>query len=185
MALATAIALGGLATSAIGAFQAGSAARSSKRAAARLGEYNAMVSEQNALATEQQTRFDQIRAQKAGRKAMGSMRAKLGASGVEMTEGAPLNLQIEQAFENELQLALIGESGKATAAGHRSDAVAFRMGAATARTAGGNMGLAGGINAGSTLLTGFGRMYSTGVFGGGSSLNAPLPNLGVQSWRYA
>ena len=152
---------------AYGQVKESNARRKAANADAEMSEFNAGVMEANARAVEQKMKFDQIVAQKKGQQAMGRLRAKLGASGAVMDEGAPLNLVVEQAFQTELQDALIGLQGQTEAAEYRSEAQAARMGAAVSRTRATNATTAGWINTGTSLLSGIGSMYSSGMFAGG------------------
>lgn len=161
MGIATAIGLGMQAGSVYAQGQA-EAAEASTQAA--LANYNARVSELNARAREQRTKFDQIRQQMRGRKVMGTLRARLGASGAMISEGAPLNLLAEQAFELELENALIGYEGMTEAAQLRSQAQFQRAQADIYRKRAGSYRRAGAIGAGATLLGGFGQMYEAGMF---------------------
>jgi hypothetical protein len=156
-----------LAATAIGAhsrYQQGLAASAQAKAQARMDEYNAQVSETNARAIRQKSIFDQIRALKAGQKRMGSLVAKLGASGAVVSEGAPANLIAEQGFENALDVALIGYEGlvregreKSAAQMYRNEAENYMMQSKYARRA-------GLMGAGTTLLSGFGTMSEKGMF---------------------
>ena len=164
MAVGTALAIGGMAMNAYGSYKSGKANKDAAKAQAALGEFNAKVSEQDAIATEMKTKFDQVRQIRMGERIMGRTRAKLGASGAVLSEGAPLAVMADQAFELELENALIGHEGMTEAARHRSDAVAMRMGASAAERRGKAAMTAGYINAGASLLSGFGSMYNQGMF---------------------
>ncbi len=166
MAIATAIGIAGLAMGAYGTYSSGQAGKKDAEAQAALGEYNAEVAEKDAKATELQTQFEQFRQIKRGAKIAGTTKAGLGASGAMVSEGAPLRLMAEQAFELELENALIGQQGRTQAARYRSDATAYRKGAQMSRARGSAAETAGNLNTGSTILQGFGSMYKQGMFSG-------------------
>lgn len=165
MGLITTIAAVGMA--AYGAYSSAKGKSDAAKGQAKIAKYNAAVAEQDARATEEMTKFEQIRQVQRGEKIMGNLRAKLGASGALLSEGAPLALQAEQAFELELENALIGQQGRTQAARYRSEAQGYRMGAKVQRRAATNALTAGWLNTGSTILGGASSMYSQGMFSGG------------------
>lgn len=120
-----------------------------------LSLYNARVGEQNARMTEARTTFEQIRHQRTARRIMGRLRARLGASGAVISEGAPLMVLAEQASELALESALIGAEGRTRAEQYRSRAAFDVMQARLFRDRGKSAMEAGYINAGTTLLSGF------------------------------
>jgi hypothetical protein len=149
---------------ALSQYRQGQYASAQAKAQARIENYNAQVAETNAEAIKQKSIFDQIRALKRGSKVMGKLRARLGASGAVMSEGAPASAIAEQGFENALDVALIGYEGmvgaaqqKSLAAGHRYSASSYLQQAKYAKSA-------GKLGAGTTLLTGFGSMSAKGVY---------------------
>ena len=162
--VATALMAAGTAMSAISMYQQGKAAEAQARGQAALNAYNARVYNQTAKAIEAKTKFDQIRHQRYGRRVMGSLRARLGASGAVMTEGAPLAVQADQAYELALENALIGYEGMVKAGQARSAAGVeqFKGGYAMARAKAARA--AGILGAGTTLLSDFGQMKYEGVF---------------------
>ena len=146
------LAVAGTGLSAYGSYAQGKAAKAEAR-------YNQQVANQNAAALEQKTQFDQMRQQKRGQSIMGSLRAKLGASGAMMTEGAPLAVVAEQAYELALENAMIGAEGRTQAEQTRSQGRVFAAQGANAMQA-------GRVGAYTSLLQGFGSMYSMGMFEG-------------------
>lgn len=164
MVFATALVAAGVGMQAYSAYAEGQAASDDARAQARITAYNAAVSERNARAVEMKTTFDQVRQAQRGRRIMGSLRAKLGASGALMDEGAPLSLQADQLMELELENALIGYEGSNEASKLRAEGALSTYQGNIFRQKAKNAETAGLIGTGSTLLSGFGKMKSEGMF---------------------
>lgn len=164
MAIGTALAIAGIGLSAYGSYKEGKANKDAAKAQEKLNLFNAQVMEENAKATELKTRFDQVRWARQGRGMEGTLRAKLGASGADTSEGAPLAAMARQAFEVELQSALIGYEGQQQAAQYRSEAQAARMGAAVDRKRASNAMTAAYLNMGSTILGGFTQGRKDGLW---------------------
>jgi len=162
MGLYTAIAAAG--TSAVGTYMQGQVASSQAKAEAAIGRRNAEVAEKDALATEVKTRFDQVRNVQEGERIVSSLRARMGASGARLDEGAPLHVIAQQTMENELQNALIGYSGRTQANRQRSQAAGYRAGAVFANARAKNAKTAGMINTGTSLLGNVGAMYDQDMF---------------------
>ena len=158
-----------IAASAYGTYSSSKAKHDAEKGQARINDYNARVAEQDARATEQMTKFEQLQQLRRGQRIMGSLKARLGASGALVSEGAPLALLADQAFELELENALIGAQGRTQASRYQSEAQGYRLGAGTARQRASAATTAGYLNVGSTILGGFSSMYGQGMFGGGSS----------------
>lgn len=155
-------------------FMQGRAAKAQAEGEEAMAEYNRKVSEQNAKAAQLKSTFDQQRQAKFGQRVMGTLRAKLGASGAVLGEGAPADLVTEQAEELALENALIGYEGQVTAGQYRSRATLYGMQADLAGQRAGAAMPAASIGAGATLLQGFGMaryMGMTGGGGGGSNIN--------------
>lgn len=148
MALSTTAALtligAGSAVSALGAIQQGRAAAAQARFQAAVQEQQATREQQLAEQREQDFRRRQSRE-------MASRRAILGASGVEASAGSPLLVSEDFAGETELQALRIRNQGEVTATRLEQQAQLTRMQGRAARTA-------GFFRAGSSLLSGFGRV---------------------------
>lgn len=165
MAWATAIAAIGTGMQAYGSYAQGKAADAESGAQARMAQYNAAVAERDARAREDKTKFDQLRQRRQGRRIMGALRAKLGAAGAVMSEGAPLAVLSDQAFELELENALIGIEGRTEAERYRSQAAFDQAQAGIYKAKGKAARTAGTIGAGTSLLQGFARMGEEGMLG--------------------
>ena len=165
MGLAASLLVGGTILGAAAQLQAGRVAEAQAEGEQAQAEYNQKVSEQNAEAARRKASFDQRRQLKAGQRAVGTLRAKLGASGAAF-EGAPEALISEQLAENALENALIGFEGLVTAGRFRSQASLFGMEAELAGMRAGAAPTAAAIGAGATLLTGFGTAKALSMFGG-------------------
>jgi len=137
--------LAGTALGAFGEYQAG-------QDQSAMAEYNAKVQEREAQAAEQKAMIESRRQAAEAARQMSTLRARMGASGVISTTGAPLEIQAEQARQSELENAMIGYEGV-------TEAQRLRSGAAQTRYAGKVAKQASRIKAGTTLLTGFGQAY--------------------------
>lgn len=180
MGLFTGLAIAGTAVSAIGAFGQGQAAKAEAEHRAAMQEYNARVNEMNAKAAEMKARFDQIQFQKRAQRIKGATRARLGASGALLTEGAPMALLGVQASELALDSSLIGYEGMVRAGRFRSGAALNQAQAKLFEDQGRRAERSSFFNVGSTLLSGFGGMATQGMFGdifgssGGGALSAGM-----------
>lgn len=161
-ALAVPLILAGAGGQAAGQIFAGQTAYEEGKAQAKIAEYNAQVQDREAQAIEQRTQIQQRREAQAAERQMGSLRAKLGASGAVTTAGTPLLLQTTQASESELQNLMIGFEGATEASRARGVASQYRMEGQMAKARGKSARTAGYLGAGTTLLTGFGNAYNKG-----------------------
>ena len=116
------------------------------RSQKKMADYNAAVSERDALAAEQKAEYDIAAHRRRTRKMLGKQRALYGKAGVTF-EGSPLLVMEETAAEAELDALAIRYSGDIAASRHRSVADIERIRGKQARKA-------GYIKAGTTLLTG-------------------------------
>jgi hypothetical protein len=106
--------------------QAQKAQEKSVRASA---EYNAQVAENEAATQEQLARneiskgiADRERQQRAAARAMGEMRANMGASGFELDSGSNLSLLAESAAEHQYDSNVIDQNAAMAAWSHRAQA---------------------------------------------------------------
>ena len=157
-----------------GALQSAKSKSNDAKNQAAMQDYNARVAEQDAAATEEQTTFAQLRQRRTAARIMGGLRAKLGASGALMDEGAPAALTADQAFELEMENTLMGQQGRTEAAKYRSEAAGYRMGAQFARKSASNALTAGWLNAGRRVIGGLGGMYEQDMFNFGGSRSGGL-----------
>lgn len=130
----------GTAASVVGNVKAGNAAKNQ-------GEFNAGIDEQNArnaisdaTSNEQQQRLDD-------RRVIASNTAAIGASGIDVNSGSPLDVLAEQHRQGELNALNVRRQGALQAQADLNDAQAQRMAGANAQTA-------SRYNAASSLLTG-------------------------------
>ena len=144
MAPATALIIGGLGLQAL--------------AQAAMAEFNAKVAEQQAQAKRNAARFQQERQAKAGERVRSGLQAQFGASGGVPSEGIPLLIEAEQVAENELENLLIGQEGEVQAQRSESQAAGFRLQSSIFKQRASNARIGGFIGAGSSLLTGFGKL---------------------------
>jgi hypothetical protein len=164
MGLAIPLMVIGTGLSALSKYRQGQYASMQAKVQARISDYNAKVAETNAEAIKQKSVFDQLRALRRGERITGRLRARLGASGAVVSEGAPADALAEQGYENALDVALIGYEGIVGAARERTKAGLYRYEAASYRKQARYARQAGTFGAGTTLLTGFGSMATGGMF---------------------
>jgi hypothetical protein len=153
---ATVMTYAGTAVAAAGAIQQGRVAEAQGRSAQTIASYNALVQEREARAIEQKAKFDQMRQAEAAARVKSQLRAKMAGTGTLPDVGTNLLFQGEQAAELELENFLIGYEGEIGAGRARSQAEIDRLQGKIYRQKGKAGRRASYINAGSTLLTGFG-----------------------------
>lgn len=142
----TAIMLVGTAIAGIGAIQQGQDAKNAS-------EYNAAVAEQGAVASRQQAAANAAAAERESRKRLGAMEASYGASGVNLSEGSPLEILQQSARDAEMDRLNIIYGGEVRAGGYSNTATLDRYRGEAAETS-------GYLRAGSELLGGYGRSQS-------------------------
>jgi hypothetical protein len=134
--------LAGAGLQAYGQYQAGEEANA-------VAKYNQQVKEREAQAAEQQSLVQSRKQAQAAARQMSELQAGLGASGAVTTAGAPLSIISEQAQQSELENLEIGYEGLQEASKLREEGKMIRREGKTARRA-------ARIQAGASLLTGFG-----------------------------
>lgn len=147
--------------------------KSNKAAAAmsrRIGEFNALVNEEEAALVRRETHLQQIRDLEEGERAVGTLRARMGVSGARLDVGAPLRAEAELAQELDINQLLLAYEGEKAARRFENEAALNRMGGSLTAQQYNAQATANLIKAGSTLLSGvstlgreFGRA-STPVF---------------------
>lgn len=163
MGFAALLTAGGIGLQAFGKYREAQYAEAQAKAQADMMRYNQQVAEQNAKAIEAKTTFDQLRELRRGKKRVGRLRARLGASGVLMDEGAPANILAEQAYENALEVGLIGYEGQVAASRQRSAGTLYGAQAGIYKDRASSYKQAGRLGVGTTLLTGFSGMGQQGM----------------------
>jgi len=144
-----------------GQIYGGISAKEEGKAQESIENYNAAVEEQRAKAIELKTEFEQQRQAEAGARIKGLQLAGAGASGLVVSEGAPLLSAAMQASELELENLLIGYEGITEAARARSQAAEYRMRGKLAKQRGKSEMIGKFLEAGGTLLTGFSEFGET------------------------
>ena len=151
---------------AAGQIKEGQAASAEAKSQKNIANYNAQLMESQAVATEAASRYKQKKQGQEGERIKGSLLAKLGASGADITQGAPVDLMAEQATELEQESAMIGYEGQLAAAQARSQATIDRMQAKIYGQKAKTVKTASYLSAGATLLTGLGTAgYMSGAPG--------------------
>lgn len=151
-------------------------AQQSGAAAAAASQYNANVELQRAQIATQQSQTDATQVAQDTERRLGQARADFGAAGVVPDSGSPLLVMSDQAAQGELARQLTLYRGQIAALSDQEQAQLDLFNAGQSSTA-------GNIRAGTTLLTGAGRLF--GSFGGtggaqpsspgGDTLGAPQP----------
>lgn len=136
--------VGGTALSAYGMRQSGQAQKAT-------GKYNSDLAKNEAIAKEQQSRFESLQMQKDKERLTAAQRAGFAKGGSMITEGTPLLLMAEQAGTMELDI-LNNQRNRAM------EAMALRSQATLDKYAGNQAAKAGTIGAGGTVLSGLGSV---------------------------
>jgi hypothetical protein len=148
LATSTWVAIGATATvvgagvSAYGMYQSGQAQKA-------MGKYNADLAKNEAIAKEQQSRFESLQMQKDKERLTAAQRAGFAKGGSMITEGTPLLLMAEQAGTMELDI-LNNQRNRAM------EAQALRSQSKLDLYAGNQAARAANIGAGATVLSGLG-----------------------------
>ena len=160
------------------------------RTQAMLEDRNASILEQDAVATEFKTRFDQVQHVIRGDRILESLRARLGASGARLDIGAPDRVLAAQSVESAFENSIIGFTGQVKAQRERSQAASRRLAASVLRSQGRSSERIGRFQAVNTVLGGITQMAQIGMFSGSgspSSVSAPAFSTGaaIQNQRMA
>lgn len=142
--IGSALGLVGTAVSAIGQVQAGNQA-------AKVGEYNAKVAENDAIAEQQRAQYEAGLIRDDKKRILGTQLAAQAANGVSVSSGSPVAVLGDTSANAEMDVL-------ARLYGGESSAIASRNSAALSRAEGAAQKSAGMLSAGTTLLTGFGKM---------------------------
>jgi hypothetical protein len=121
-------------------------------------KYNAKVAERDAEQARISADYEEKRHRENAMRLMGSQRAQYGASGVDMSDGSPVDVNADTAIQTELDALAIRYGGKVKSNAYMDDAALSRMGAKNAMTK-------GVMGAGSSILTGYGTGVDNGYWG--------------------
>lgn len=127
--------------SAVGTLASASASRDA-------ANYNASIAQQNATISQQQGATAQEKQDRAARKQIGLMVANYGASGVDSSQGSPMDMLQESVRNAKLDNLMIGYNYNLRARGFENEANLYEMRAANASTSG-VLGAAGALAKGS------------------------------------
>ena len=116
-----------------------------------VAKYNAEVAENNATAERQRAAYEADLTRDNVRRVVGAQRAAGASSGLDITSGTPVAVLGDTAKAGELDVLARLYSGEAAATASMNDAARFRAEGKAQKQA-------GFINAGTTLLSGFGKM---------------------------
>lgn len=139
----------GLVMSMVSAIGGAMAAKDAGEAQKNATEYNAKVMEAQAQSEREAATFEETRQREQAAKMRARQRVAYLASGVDLSEGTPLEVLGAQAGEMEMDAMAIRYNGEVKARQSESQAGIYRVQGQQAQKA-------GMINAGSSLLTGFG-----------------------------
>lgn len=123
------------------------------KASENVSNYNVKVAENNATAERQRAAYDAGLQRDQVRRVVGAQRAAGAASGLDITSGTPVAVLGDTAKQGELDVLARLYSGESAATAYQNDA--RRM-----KAEGRAQKQAGFINAGTSLLSGFGKMAS-------------------------
>jgi hypothetical protein len=112
-------------------------------------DYNASIMDKEAMAERESAKFEETRQREANAKLMARQRVAYATSGVDLSEGTPLEVLGSQAGEMEMDALAIRYNGEIKAKKNESQAAIYRLQSQQAQRA-------GFANAGSSLLTGIG-----------------------------
>lgn len=151
----------GFIVQAFGQFQAGRAAEAEAKSLRNIAEFNAAVQEREAEAARQKGRFEQKRQAERGARVKSALTAKIAREGG-IASPVAADVAVEQAAELELENLLIGYEAETEAKRAESQAELDRLQGEIVREKGRQLRRAKTIQAGTTLLTGFGTAFAGG-----------------------
>lgn len=143
LTVATGLALGGTAVSAVSQIAQGNNQ-------ANVMEANAKVAEQQAAAEQESAKQETLKLSRQSRQTIGTQAAMYGASGIDISSGSPLDVMARTAANYESDIQTVGYAGDTRAAADQYQADIYRYGAKAQR-------LGGYLGAGATLLNGVGK----------------------------
>lgn len=142
--IGSALGLVGTAVSAIGQIQAG-------QQAAKVGEYNAKVAENNANAEQQRAQYEAGLIRDDKKRMLGTQLAAQAGNGLSVSSGSPVAVLGDTAGNAEMDVLARLYGGDSAATAQRNDATLSRAEGKAQKSA--SM-----LAAGTTLLTGFGKL---------------------------
>jgi hypothetical protein len=147
------VSVAGVAVSAYSAYSQGQNAKQQVNAEAAWNTYNSKVAQRQADAERQAAAFESQQQKRQAKQLLSRQRVLIGASGVEM-EGSPLLVAEDTAAQLALENTNIRTQGTRRSMAYESQSILDIMKAKASKTAAGNYGTAGVINAGGSLLQG-------------------------------
>lgn len=120
----------------------------------RVGEYNAKVAENTATAERERAAYEAGLQKDQVRRVVGAQRAAGASSGLDITTGTPVAVLGDTAKAGEMDVLARLYAGESASTASINDAARFRAEGKAAKTA-------GFINAGTSLLSGFGKMAAS------------------------
>ena len=150
----------GTAVSVYGAVSQGQAQQRAADYQAQVAKNNATIAGQNATAVQNQAQAKAVQLQLQGDQRLGAQKAALLANGVTGDSVSALNVEnatVENTAQSEDQATY---QGQLAAYGYQSQGVNYNAQAQLDQLSGANAATAGGINAGSTALTGASQVSS-------------------------
>ena len=156
------------AVSGMGAIASSQAAAAQMEQQAKVNEYNAKIAENKAYGARQTAAARESQVRRAGRRALSSMNAGYGSSGV-TTTGTPLLVMSETVGAIELDALMLQREGNQAAINSMADASIERWQAASNRSMSKYTKKMGYVKAGTSMLMSYGgEKYGSSGGGGGT-----------------
>lgn len=144
--IATALSAAGTIASAVGGI-------AGAQQSAAVADYNAKVADNNARAEQQRAAYEAGLQRDQVKRVVGAQRAAGAANGLDTTSGTPVAVLGDTAKQGEMDVLARLYAGESAANAYTNQAAQFRAEGKAAKTA-------GFINAGTSLVSGFGNLYS-------------------------
>jgi len=179
--MAAAIGIIGGVVSAMGAIQQGKAQADAANYQAQVARNNEIIALQQAAYTRQEGANQAHQQDLKARQTIGSQKAILGASGVDVETGSPLAIQQSQAELARLDTLTVQSNAERKAWGFDVEATNQKAQAGLYRMQAQNAKKAAALSAFSSILGGFGKFAGkwSGGGGAGGSISAGTGNIGA------
>lgn len=154
-----ALTVGSTLLGAAGQIQQGQATAAANRYNAQVQEMNATLSERRAKDALERGKVEEQRKRQQVASLRGQQTAAMGANGVDLSFGSPLDTLVDTATLGELDSLTIRTNFAREAYDYRVDAMNKRAGASMSRASADNAITGSYLNAGGTILGGAGKAY--------------------------
>jgi len=150
-----------------GQYEQGRAANQAAQYQAQIARMNAEMADRRAQDAIERGREEEQKQMRATSQLMGKQQVGMAANGVDLSFGSPLDLIVDTALMGELDALTIKKNAYREAQDYKQQAANFRAEGEMQRLAGKNAKRQGILQAGGTLLGGFGNAYSGAMKSGG------------------